>query len=266
MKKSRFSESRLRTRCGWPNRERQSSMSAGRSACPSHVLHVEEEIRGPRRDRAATAEDARGRELAIEADRGRLDARQADPARGRPKKALKAAKRRELAAWMQERFRVSVRRSCRLALLRPSVWYAKSQARDQSALRQRIPRVQPGSTSREAEHEPAKLRERHEVWSMAFLARRGTWKRPAREGSTVVDDCSKEAVQIADTSMPALYVTRGALTMSASRARVVEGHPHGQGANGPSSPVGQCRTGSVSAPMQATAVCSVRTVRSSVRR
>ena len=39
---------------------------------------------------------------------------------------------------MQERFRVSVRRSCRLALLRRSVWYAKSQARDQSALRQRI--------------------------------------------------------------------------------------------------------------------------------
>jgi putative transposase len=39
---------------------------------------------------------------------------------------------------MQERFQVSVRRSCRLALLRPSVWYAKSQARDQSALRQRI--------------------------------------------------------------------------------------------------------------------------------
>ena len=39
---------------------------------------------------------------------------------------------------MQERLQVSVRRSCRLALLRPSVWYAKSQARDQSALRQRI--------------------------------------------------------------------------------------------------------------------------------
>ena len=33
---------------------------------------------------------------------------------------------------------MSVRRSCRLALLRPSVWYAKSQARDQSALRLRI--------------------------------------------------------------------------------------------------------------------------------
>ncbi len=39
---------------------------------------------------------------------------------------------------MQERFKVSVRRSCRLSLLRPSVWYAKSQAKDQSALRQRI--------------------------------------------------------------------------------------------------------------------------------
>jgi putative transposase len=51
------------------------------------------------------------------------------------KKALKAAKRRGLAAWMQERFRVSVRRSCRLALLRPPVWYARSRARDQSALR-----------------------------------------------------------------------------------------------------------------------------------
>jgi putative transposase len=31
-----------------------------------------------------------------------------------------------------------VRRSCRLALLRPSVWYAKSQKADQGALRQRI--------------------------------------------------------------------------------------------------------------------------------
>jgi putative transposase len=39
---------------------------------------------------------------------------------------------------MQERFKVSVRRSCDLALLRRSVWYAKSRARDQSALRQRI--------------------------------------------------------------------------------------------------------------------------------
>ena len=39
---------------------------------------------------------------------------------------------------MQERFKISVHRSCRLALLQRSVWYAKSQARDQSALRLRI--------------------------------------------------------------------------------------------------------------------------------
>lgn len=39
---------------------------------------------------------------------------------------------------MQERFKVSVQRSCSLALLQRSVWYAKSTARDQSALRQRI--------------------------------------------------------------------------------------------------------------------------------
>lgn len=33
---------------------------------------------------------------------------------------------------------MNMRRSCRLALLRPSVWHAKSEARDQSALRLRI--------------------------------------------------------------------------------------------------------------------------------
>ena len=51
---------------------------------------------------------------------------------------MKAAKRRELSVWMQERFEVSVRCSCWLVSLRPSVWYQKSEARDQSALRQRI--------------------------------------------------------------------------------------------------------------------------------
>lgn len=39
---------------------------------------------------------------------------------------------------MQERFKISVQRSCRLALLARSVWYARSTARDQSALCQRI--------------------------------------------------------------------------------------------------------------------------------
>ncbi|WP_213537759.1 hypothetical protein [Nitrosospira sp. NRS527] len=39
---------------------------------------------------------------------------------------------------MQERFKISVQRSCHLALLQRSVWYAKSMALDQSALCQRI--------------------------------------------------------------------------------------------------------------------------------
>ena len=39
---------------------------------------------------------------------------------------------------MQERVKVSVHRSSRLALLQRSSWYDKSEVRDQSALRQRI--------------------------------------------------------------------------------------------------------------------------------
>ena len=39
---------------------------------------------------------------------------------------------------MHERFQISVQRSCGLALLQRWTWYAKSHARDQSALRQRI--------------------------------------------------------------------------------------------------------------------------------
>ena len=39
---------------------------------------------------------------------------------------------------MQARFKIGVHRSCRLALLQRLVWCARSQARDQSALPQRI--------------------------------------------------------------------------------------------------------------------------------
>jgi putative transposase len=46
--------------------------------------------------------------------------------------------RRELSAWMQASLKISVHRSFHLALLQRSVRYAKSQAGDQSALRQRI--------------------------------------------------------------------------------------------------------------------------------
>ncbi|WP_382160737.1 transposase [Hydrogenophaga sp. ANAO-22] len=47
-------------------------------------------------------------------------------------------KLRQRSLWRQERCKVSVHRSCRLALLQRSSWYAKSAARDQSLLRQRI--------------------------------------------------------------------------------------------------------------------------------
>ena len=47
----------------------------------------------------------------------RSDARSAHPAGGAPKKGLKPARRRELARWIHERFQVSVKRACRLALL-----------------------------------------------------------------------------------------------------------------------------------------------------
>ena len=51
---------------------------------------------------------------------------------------MSVARRFELARWIQERFQVSVRRACRLAMLRHATWYWKSQARDTTALRMRI--------------------------------------------------------------------------------------------------------------------------------
>ena len=39
---------------------------------------------------------------------------------------------------MRETYGLTIRRSCRLAMIRRGTWYYKSRARDQSALRQRI--------------------------------------------------------------------------------------------------------------------------------
>jgi putative transposase len=46
---------------------------------------------------------------------------------------------------MRDRFMISVRRSHELALLQRSVWYTKSQTRDQSALRLRIRDIATGA-------------------------------------------------------------------------------------------------------------------------
>ena len=63
---------------------------------------------------------------------------------------------------MQERFKISVQRSCRLSQLQPSVWYAKSQARDQNGLRLRI-------------REIAMARPRFEYLRVHVMLRREGW-------------------------------------------------------------------------------------------
>ena len=67
----------------------------------------------------------------------------------------------------------------------------------------------------------------NEVWSMDFLFDELANGRRVK-ALTVVDDCSKEVVQIvADTSIPALYVTQGARP-GLRRARAAPSHPHRQ--------------------------------------
>ena len=51
---------------------------------------------------------------------------------------MRPARRRELALWIHERFQLSKKRSCRLALLQRATFYYRSRARDQTALRLRI--------------------------------------------------------------------------------------------------------------------------------
>ena len=103
-----------------------------------HVLPLEEEVRQLGRARGARAPtDARG-ECATEAARRGSHPRQADPSGGAAKKALKPARRRELAQWVRDRYQVSCRRVCALTDICPTTWYYKSQARDTAALRMRI--------------------------------------------------------------------------------------------------------------------------------
>jgi hypothetical protein len=51
---------------------------------------------------------------------------------------LTTSKRRDIAQWIRDCFQLSVRRSCALIRLRNATWYYRSQARDSSALRQRL--------------------------------------------------------------------------------------------------------------------------------
>src|SRR5688572_26776390 len=123
-----------------PGRERHPARgrvpAAGRQR--SHLLHLEEEVRPPGRQRAPEAAIARGRECPAEAPRRRPHARQAHARGGVEKKGLRPARRRELAAWFQATYGVKVQRACHLAQFSRTAWYRRSTARDQRPLRMRI--------------------------------------------------------------------------------------------------------------------------------
>jgi putative transposase len=67
--------------------------------------------------------------------------------------------RKELAKELKTHYRVSIRRSCNLVLLRPSVWYYHPHRRDDTVVRQRI-------------REIAQTRVRYGFWRIYVLIRR----------------------------------------------------------------------------------------------
>ena len=130
MKKSKFTEEQI----AYALRQVESGTPAGRRLPAagrqrSHVLHLEEEVRAPGRQRAAAAALARGRECAAETAGRRPVARQTHPHRGPAKKSLRPTQRRELAAWVQTTFAVSCVRACHLAQFSRAAWYRRVDAR-----------------------------------------------------------------------------------------------------------------------------------------
>src|SRR5947209_11184155 len=105
---------------------------------PGDVLQLEEAVRrlgSAGLTRAAAS--ARG-EQPVETHRGGLDARSADSAGDRVKKAMKPRQKRRLVRWAQEAYQVSERRAiCVVGMRRSSCRY-RSRARSQEGLRQRL--------------------------------------------------------------------------------------------------------------------------------
>ena len=95
-------------------------------------------IRASRRERAASAAIARGREWPAQTPGRGPVARQTHPVRSPEKKSLRPTQRRELAGWVQVTFAVSCVRACHLAQFSRAAWYRRSHAKDQTALRVRI--------------------------------------------------------------------------------------------------------------------------------
>ena len=91
------------------------------------VLHVEEEVRRARRDRAAQAqmlEDENARLKRVVADLT-LDS---TSCRRCCEKKSEGGQPPRARAWIRERFGDSVQQACRLALLQRSMWYRQSRA------------------------------------------------------------------------------------------------------------------------------------------
>ncbi|WP_425389019.1 IS3 family transposase [Aquimonas voraii] len=79
------------------------------------------------------------------------------------KKALRPAQRKSLAGHLQERYRVGIRRACRLVGLARSSWYHRSSRRDDAPLRKRIQEI-------------AEVRIRYGMWRIYVLLRREGWR------------------------------------------------------------------------------------------
>ena len=99
---------------------------------------MEEKVRPPGRERAAPPAAVGGGEQPAETTGCGSLARQAYAVGGPAKKSLRPARRRELAAWLQDIFQVSCMRACRVAQFSRAAWYRRSHAKDQAALRIRI--------------------------------------------------------------------------------------------------------------------------------
>jgi len=97
-----------------------------------------QEVRWVEPQRTQAAQGARARERTAQEARGRFESGQADLAGSIGKKALKPARKRQLATEVIERHEISGRRACRLLLFHRSVFLYCSRKTDDRALRMRL--------------------------------------------------------------------------------------------------------------------------------
>ena len=139
MKKSKFTEEQI----AFALRQAESGTTVA-EVCRKighrrgHLLQLEEEVRRPRRQRAAPLEAAGRRECPAQAHGGRPEPGQADAAGSHPEKAVKPARKRELANFLIDASRVSIRRATAVAQLRQGTYFYRPHPRDDRAERQRI--------------------------------------------------------------------------------------------------------------------------------